>query len=291
MRALSIAALQTAPEPRDPERTLERLERTAQALRRTIDHVQLLLLPELHLCAVPGLLDEPWGSPDEVAFDVPGPLTDRLGEIAVATGLWLVPGTVYERGERGAIHNTAMVISPEGELVASYRKVFPWQPYETTAPGDRFVTFEIPGAGRIGLAVCYDGFFPEVFRQLAWMGAEIVLHPTLTTTSDRAAELITARANAIVNQLYVVNVNAASPAAVGRSLIVDPEGRVRAEAGSGEELLTDVLDLGAVERTREFGTGAVSRMWTQLDAGAATAVELPMYASGGIRPRAEANRP
>ena len=117
------------------------------------------------------------------------------------------------------------------------------------------------------------------------MGAEVVLQPTLTTTSDRAAELVTARANAIVNQLYVINVNAAAPAGLGRSLIVDPEGSVRVEAGSGEELLTDVIDLDAVARVRRLGTAGVSRMWEQLDRGAASELELPMYAEGRIQPR------
>ncbi len=287
MRTLSVAALQTAPVAGDPDATLAQLAQRAAALRSTVPHVQLLLLPELHLAAPPQPLDGP-GHPAEVAVEIPGPLTERLGEIASANDLWLVPGSIYERsGAR--IHNTAVVLSPEGELVATYRKAFPWQPHETTDPGDRFVTFEIPGIGRIGLAICYDGFFPETFRQLAWLGAEVVLHPTLTTTSDRGAELITARANAIFNQLYVVNVNAASPAAFGRSLIVDPEGLVRQAAGSGEELITDVLDLDAVERVRRFGTAGVSRMWAQLDAGAASELELPMYGSSGIRPRSAAD--
>lgn len=284
MRTLSIAALQTAPVPRDPEATLERLAQRAVAVRRTVPHAQLLLAPELHLSAPPALLDEHDGYPRQVAVEIPGPLTDRLAEIAIESGLWLVPGSVYElAGDR--LHNTAVVISPEGELAATYRKVFPWQPLEMTDPGDHFVTFEIPGVGRAGLAICYDGFFPEAFRQLAWLGAEVVLHPTLTTTSDRAAELVAARANAIVNQLYVVNVNAASPAAVGRSLVVDPEGLVRTQTGSGEELITDVLDLDAVTRVRRFGTAGVSRMWAQLDAGAAAELELPMYGGDGIRPR------
>ena len=72
-----------------------------------------------------------------------------------------------------------------------------------------------------------------------------------------------ARANAIYNQLYVVSLNAGSPAALGRSLIVDPEGLVRLQAGAGEELLTDVFDLDAVTRVREHGTGGVSRLWDQ----------------------------
>ena len=89
--------------------------------------------------------------------------------------MWLVPGSVYERGEGELVHNTCLVLSPEGELVASYRKVFPWQPHESSAPGDRFVTFDIPDVGRLGLSICYDGSFPETCRQLAWMGAEVVL--------------------------------------------------------------------------------------------------------------------
>jgi formamidase len=75
------------------------------------------------------------------------------------------------------------------------------------------------------------GSFPEAVRQLAWLGAEIVIQPTLTTTRDREMELVCARANAWSNQLYVVNVNTADPAGVGMSVIVDPEGIVRQQAG------------------------------------------------------------
>ena len=284
MRTLSIAALQTAPVARDPEATLERLAEHAPGVRAAVPHAQLLVLPELHLSAVPGLLDESDGYADSVAVAVPGPMTERLGEIAAAANLWIVAGSVYERSDEGAIHNTAIVVGPDGGLAARYRKVFPWRPTEHSAPGDGFVTFDIAEVGRIGLAICYDGFFPEVIRQLAWLGAEVVIQPTLTTTSDRDAELVAARANAIFNQLYVVNVNAAQPAALGRSAIVDPEGIVRAHAGEGEELLTDVLDLDAVERVRSFGIAGVSRMWEQLDSLDGDGPELPMY-GGRIQPR------
>jgi len=225
--------------------------------------VQLVIFPELHLPGLQPLLEPHGERPAELAVDVPGPLTERLGEIARENGVWLVPGSVYERGEGDRVHNTCLVLSPEGELAASYRKVFPWQPHESSAPGDRFTTFDIPEVGRLGLSICYDGSFPETCRQLAWMGAEVVLQPTLTTTSDRNQELVLARANAIFNQLYLVSLNAGSPAALGRSLIVDPEGLVRLDAGGGEELLTDVLDLDAVTRVREHGTAGVSRIWDQ----------------------------
>ena len=254
MRPLSIAALQTAPIFGDPDATLERLAERAAGVRELAPHAQLLLLPELHLAA---------GCTDAVAVEVPGPLTDRLGEIAANAGLWLVPGTVFERAEAG-IHNTALAFSPEGELVARYRKVFPWQPHESCVRGDAFVTFDIPEAGRIGLSICYDGSFPESARELARQGAEVILQPSLTTTSDRDQELVMARANAIFNQLYVVSLNAAAPAGLGRSVTIDPEGLVRVRAGESEEMLTDVLDLDAVTRVRRFGTAGVSRMWDQL---------------------------
>ena len=281
MRALSLAALQTAPVPRDPEATLGLLARRVRSLRATVPHAQLAVLPELHLSAPPSTLEEHSGYAREVAVEIPGPLTEALGRIAAESEIWLVPGSVYELASDGRVHNTAVVLAPDGELVASYRKVFPWQPHETCAPGEEFVTFDIPEVGRVGLAICYDGSFPETFRQLAWMGAELILQVNLTTTSDREQELVMARANAIFNQLYVVSLNAASPAGVGRSLIADPEGLVRVASGVGEEMLTDVLDLEAVERVRRFGTAGVSRMWEQMMR-EGPGIELPMY-GGTVR--------
>jgi formamidase len=283
LRTLSIAAIQVAPVAGAPDATLQALAERLPGVRATMPHAQLVAAPELHLSALPPPLADHSGYAREVAVEIPGPLTDSLAELARDTGLWLIPGSVYERASDGRIHNTVVVLSPAGELVARYRKVFPWQPHESCAPGDRFVTFDIPDVGRVGLAVCYDGSFPETFRQLAWMGAEVVVQPTLTTTSDRQAEMVLARANAIFNQVYVVSVNAAAPAGLGRSLIVDPEGLVRLQAGDTEELLTDVLDLEAVTRVQRFGTAGVSRLWDQIDR-EGSEIHLPMY-DGTIQPR------
>jgi formamidase len=282
MRLLSIAALQIAPIKGDPEATLVDFERRVRTLQESLNDLQLVLAPELHLAAIGGFFDEEPGDAQRLAGVIPGALTNRLGALARETGLWLVPGSLYELGEDGGVYNTAVAISPEGELAVAYRKCFPWQPYEATVPGTRLATFEIPGVGTIGLAICHDGAFPEVFRALAWMGAEVVLQPTLTTTCDRDIELVLARANAIANQLYVVHINAPGPTALGRSVIVDPEGLVRVQAGSGEELLTDVLDLDVVTRVREHGSFGINRLLDQLDR-LGPALELPMY--GGYTPR------
>jgi hypothetical protein len=70
----------------------------------------------------------------------------------------------------------------------------------------------LPGFGRVGLSICYESWFPELARHLAWRGAEVILNPTLTPTADRPQELVLARAQAIVNQVYVVGVHGAAPA-------------------------------------------------------------------------------
>jgi formamidase len=282
MRLLHIAALQLSPVVQDAEATLRDFEHRVRVLRESFKELQLIIAPELHLSAVGGFFDEPAGTASRAAVEIPGPFTTRLCDLARDTGLWLVPGSVYERVKDGRVHNTALAISPRGVLAARYRKCFPWQPYEESVPGTSLVTFEIPEVGRIGLAICHDGAFPEVFRQLAWMGAEVVIQPTLTTTSDRDAELVLARANAIANQMFVVNVNAPGPTALGRSAIIDPEGLVRVQAGAGEELITDVLDLDAVTRVRTVGSFGLNRLLDQLDE-LGPALELPMY--GGYVPR------
>jgi len=284
VRLLSIAALQLPPVTGEVEATLTRFEERVRAVAHGFTGVQLIMAPELHLSGVGGIFDEEEGYAEQVAVDIPGPLTDRLGELARSTGLWLVPGSIYERTDEG-VANTAVAISPDGELIAAYRKCFPWQPYETSVPGTRLVTFDMPGIGRVGLAICHDGAFPEVFRQLAWSGAEVVLQPTLTTTSDRDVETVLARANAIANQLYVVSLNAPGPMALGRSLIVDPEGLVRVSAGAGEEVLTDVLDLDAVTRVRTHGSFGLNRLLDQLDS-IGPRLELPMYGGYVARPSA-----
>ena len=122
------------------------------------------------------------------------------------------------------MYNTSVVISPDGEIIAKYRKMFPWLPYEAgTAAGDTFCVFDIPNIGRFGLCICYDMWFPEVSRQLAWMGAEAIIQPTLTPTSDRSLELVMARANALFNQCYFFSINGIGEWGGGRSTIIDPD--------------------------------------------------------------------
>jgi predicted amidohydrolase len=176
-----------------------------------------------------------------------------------------------------------VAISPDGELVACYRKIFPWRPWEQVTPGREFVVFDIPGLTRIGLSICYDTWFPEVARQLAWLGAEVILQPTLTPTADRPQELVLSQAAAIANQVFVVSLNAAAPQATGQSLVVDPEGHVLLQAGDGPAALTHALLLDQVDVTRQYGTAAINRPWSQFTTHD-DAIPLPAY-GGHVDPR------
>ncbi|MFC7847075.1 carbon-nitrogen hydrolase family protein [Arthrobacter sp. NPDC057388] len=244
---------------------------------------KMVVFPELHLFGD--------GNPDrqrtealqDSAEPLDGPRVKELKELAADLGIWLVPGSVCERGPEGQLFNTQLVLSPEGELAGYYRKIFPWRPFEPYDPGDRFTTVDLAGIGRVGLNICYDAWYPEVSRQLAWMGAEVILNVVKTTTPDRRQELVLAKANAIVNQVFVVSVNCAGPTGQGHSIIVDPEGNTITEAGDDAPvLLTADLDLAAVEHVRTHGTENLNRPWSQFRDGEA-AVELPVY-QGRINP-------
>jgi len=276
-RLFGIAVVQTRVVPWDAEKTLERMEQRLRHICRSYPWVNMACFPELYPTGVAPTEPPPAGlSWDSNAEVIPGPLTERLAGMARQNRIWLQPGSIHERaGDR--IYNTALVFSPEGELVARYRKMFPWRPWETVTRGEEFCTFDIPDVGRFGLCICYDGWFPEVVRTLMWMGAEVILHPALSFTMDRAAELIIEQAHALFNQCYLVNANAAAPIGGGRSIVVDPHGRVVQQAGTDEELLMEMVDLEQVRRVRETGSIGLNQHLKQLrDFGG----EFPIYQRG-----------
>ncbi|RFB79553.1 carbon-nitrogen hydrolase family protein [Methylovirgula sp. 4M-Z18] len=206
--------------------------------------VQMVVFSELACC----------GPLPTNPVSLPGPEEDRLCEAARRAGVWLVPGSIFERGADGALYNTCPVIDPNGFVVARYRKMFPFRPYERDVVGGTdFCVFDVPKIGRFGLSICYDIWFPETTRQLAAMGAEVLLHPVLTPTIDRDVELAIARATAVQNQLYVIDINGLGAGGIGRSAIFDPAGAVVYQAGGQREILATELNLELVRRQREFG--------------------------------------
>ena len=279
-RELTLLVVQARPVPNDPVATQDAFVAEVRRLRRMFPATDLFLYPELHLTGLAAFgtpLGEGSPSWDARAEPIPGPLTERLRALARELDVWLVPGSLNEQGDDGRQYNTAIAINPEGEIVAKYRKIFPWRPWELAATGDEIVTFDIPGKGRVGLMICYDGWFPEIPRNLAWRGAEVILHPSATTTVDRPQEVVLARANAIANQVFMVNVNAAGSPGLGLSVIVDPEGRILYEGGNGTEIIPITLNLDAVAAVRAHGSVGLGTKPMQQFADEAMAVRWPMY--------------
>ncbi|WCL55313.1 carbon-nitrogen hydrolase family protein [Gimibacter soli] len=205
--------------------------------------VQMVVLSELAIC----------GPVTGTATALPSPTEDTLASLAKELGLWIVSGSLYEMHE-GKVYNTASVINPDGEVVTRYRKMYPFYPYEAgVAEGQEICVFDVPGVGRFGLSICYDMWFPETTRAMVTQGAEVILHPTLTSTADRDVEHAMARAAAAQNQCYVIDINGAGEQAYGCSMIIGPEGDVIHAARRAEEIIAVEIDLGRVRRTRERG--------------------------------------
>lgn len=203
----------------------------------------------------------------EHAESIPGPTTERLSAIARALGIHLQAGSISERiaGERRC-YNTALLFAPNGEIAGRYRKIhlfdveIPGQVSARESQGRRhgaetvLVRTEI---GAIGLSVCYDLRFPELYRRLVRGGAEILCVPSAFTFPTGAAHwepLL--RARAIENQCYVIAPDqcGSSPNGYrdyGNSMIVDPWGAVLARAGDGEGVIVAEIRLDYLARVRQ----------------------------------------
>lgn len=201
------------------------------------------------------------------AEPIPGPTSERLRQCAVDHRLWLVAGSICERSnveDRG--YNTSLFFSPQGETVATYRKL---HLFDANVPGNANVCESqhmLPGdqvvvarteLATFGLAICYDLRFPELFRQQCLEGMEVLLFPsafTAATGKDHWHVLV--RARAIENQCFVVAANQCGRhgerlSSYGHSMIVDPWGRILAEAGDEETIIHARLDGLRLNSTRE----------------------------------------
>jgi len=207
--------------------------------------------PWLDMVMLPELAS--FGTRTAQAVRLPGPVERRYCEVARDLGIWLLPGSLYER-RGGRIYNTAPLIDPAGRVVARYRKLFPWTPYERgVTPGESFVVARASGGAHLGISICYDAWFPETTRSLAWLGAEAILHPTLTNSIDRDVEVAIARATAATQQCYYLDINLAGALGAGRSVVCGPGGEVIHQAGTAREVIAVQLDLDYVRRCRAAG--------------------------------------
>ncbi len=256
-RKITAAAIQISS-------TLEKAENLATAERLTraaaSAGAELVALPELWSCH--GLEDVY----RENAEPVPGPTTEFLGGLARELGVWVLGGSILEGEPQGSerLYNTSTFFDPSGEMIAVYRKIHlfdvraPDREYvesRTIAPGRQIVTAKA-GPATLGLSVCYDLRFPELYRLLTLRGAEILAVPaafTLQTGKDHWELLL--RARAVENQAYVIapaqwGQKADGRWTYGRSMVVDPWGTVLATHPDRDGHAIATLDLDYLDRFR-----------------------------------------
>jgi predicted amidohydrolase len=234
--------------------TAERLVRDAAA-----DGAELVALPEKWNLLAAG--------PDQVAGAEPldGPTINAARGWARELGIHLLAGSVSEETDEGKVFNTSVMIGPDGEDLGVYRKIHmfdvdaggvSYRESEHEQAGTEVVTTAV-GRLIVGMSVCYDLRFPELFRILALRGARLIALPSaFTAATGRDHWEVLLRARAIENQLFVLAPNQVGPApphfeSFGRSAIVDPWGVVLVTAPDEECFVAADLDLAAQERVRE----------------------------------------
>ena len=288
----AVAACQTdLPNPVDRGQMRANTDRMLAMVRCAVDGsapflpVRLIAFPEFaHAAPVFPSVQELLRS---LAVPVPNEHTDRIAALARELDVYIQTGTMLESDDRwpGVVFNTTCLIGPDG-ILARYRKVNPWIPYEVHAsphdlPGYDEPLFPVADTpiGRIGCAICYDWLFPESIRQLAANGAEVLVRVSAYMDPWGATEpmnwwTLVNRCRALENLAYVVAANQGASLRhyppyswPGGSQVVDFDGRVLAEAspGPGERIVVAPVDITALrhERATRRGHHMLSHLRTE----------------------------
>ena len=245
---MRVAAIQLRVEDTEPQAA--RIGR-AVALVRAQAGADLVVLPELW---VPGAFG--YSGYDESASALPGPAVSAIAGAAREINAHVVAGTFVE-DDAGGRHNTAVLLSPSGEILHTYRKVhlFGFDSGEATTlvAGDDVTVGSISDV-RFGMTTCYDLRFPELYRIFIDQGAELLIIPTGWPARRLAHWQVLTRARAIENQVFLIGCNQVGTQEgvelAGHSVVIDPWGQVLAEAGDDEEVLSVDIDLALVAKTR-----------------------------------------
>jgi predicted amidohydrolase len=257
-REVRVAAVQLASGPE----TEENIERATMLVRRAASEgARYVQLPEYFNYR------GPTSRYHSVAEPVPGATTSRLGAVARDLGITLHIGSLFEEAPGSEkSFNTSVVIAPNGEVIATYRKVHLFdvnvpggvehRESRNIAPGDRLVVAEAEGFS-LGMSVCFDVRFPELYRALCLAGATVLAVPSsFAVATGRVHWATLLRARAIENEAYVIAAAQAGTtsegvSSYGHSMIIDPWGEVLAESTlDGEDVLVAAIDLDEVARRR-----------------------------------------
>lgn len=259
--SLTIGIVQFKPEWGNVEKNLSM---TSQLFHEAQSKgCEVVVLPEMWPTGMYGDLDM-----HKFKQSIPGPYTDFLTQKATKHSFFVIAG-LPERGDKNALHNAAVLISPEGRILAKHRKVHPYSllgEQKIWTPGNEFTVADTK-IGKVGLLICYDGDFPESWRANALLGAEIVFHiSAYESPCENWWEKFYPTA-AFQNVMWVVLCNTVGDTIMngkplhlfGRSKIITPEGETYAQApnvspGAESETYLLVKTLDARKRLEEART-------------------------------------
>jgi len=248
--SLALALAQVEGNP-DPARNLEKARRYAEMASE--NGAQILVFPEMFMA-----LPSAGRPPAQIVRDTPVDFPAELGALAKAAHLTIVAGLWEPSAHPERVYNTAVLFGPDGAIRAKYRKLHLFDALsvresDTMLPGDQRPPVVPVHGVRVGIAICYDLRFPEIFRNLADQGADVALVPSAwyqgSVKEDHWLTLL--RARAIENTFYVAGCNLIGNAFCGRSSVFDPFGIPIASASEGEDCVLARIYSARIQSVRE----------------------------------------
>lgn len=258
---LSLAQLDSGTDKAGNLATIERLARQAAD-----EGAELVAFPEYSMYEKK-VVDASFGP---AAEPLDGPFVTALATLASSLGIAIVAGVVEQNGGDARPFNTLVALGPSGELLTRYRKIHLFDSYGfresesiTPSPSLDPIVFRLGGM-TVGLMTCYDLRFPELGRELADAGAELVLACSSWVPGEGKAEhwRVLAQARAIENSCFVGAVSQVPPVSIGRSILVNPAGGILGEFGLDPAVGTFELDPAEVRAARERDPALQNRRYS-----------------------------